>query len=524
MRILLQDIYVGQRARKDLGGKELEDLKQDMQENGQITAITVRPPGAYDKIQPDYQDEKWALVAGGRRVVAAALLEWPDIEGYEREEMGELTHRILELHENLKRKAMDWTEEVASKAEILRLRRIENPELEEGALAASLGFDPGNFNRDVKTAEMVKKNPSLKNAGSKTAAHRAGKLLQEDELRTKAQLVTQGSKTVEEMAGPLAERVVSLDAMAYVSSHDTAKFDLALLDGPYGYNYWSQGQKNQGSASKRLSEYDDSPEAVGNLYTNLMPELARVVRPSGWLVMFCGMETFILLQELARDVCAEHFQYRHYEGPVPMNACSSKFPHKFSEKDRVQGDCRFLLPEPYPWIWYRPNSRNQPRHPHLHAQNVAELIFVCNMGRGRLVKKPCPSLIIAEAEYGASRIHVNQKPLDLYKELVERFTFVGDSVLDCFFGSGNSLAAAASLGRVPYGSDSNPNMLPFALARIRANLSLITKDQIAESHDRYKRALELQPLTEQDLAEDQREPEWVQAPGQAPFTYVTAAP
>lgn len=447
MRVQLRELFVGPRQRKDYGQDEMAMLSRDLDENGQITAITVRPPNPEDRESEDYDGEPWVLVAGGRRVMAAAMLGWESLEGYAREEMSELTHRVLELHENLKRKDMTWQEQVDAKSEIVRLRRMENPNITNAEIAKELGESSATFSRDLATAEVIKENPGLRKATSKHTALSAGKVLQgHKERETRAGVAAEQ----ESPAGPLEERIVTADAVTYVRELPEDSIDLALLDGPYGYNFWKLGQK-QAKGETHLSQYDDSPETVGILYRNLMPELQRALRPTGWLVMFCGMETWIFLSEQAKALG--------------------------------------LHPEPFPWIWYRPNSRNQPRHPHLHAKNMAELIFVCNMGKATILKTPAPSVLVHDADYGTARVHANEKPIPLYVELVERLTHAGDSVLDCFYGSGNSLAAAASKGRVPYGCDSNPEVLPYALGRIRQHQTVLTATDITASLERYKKRL-----------------------------------
>lgn len=485
MKIALNSIYFGVRQRKDYvgeSGKELEDLKQSLLDNGQITAITVSPIPDFVKGKEDYNGELWLLCAGGRRVMAAGMAGWNEIEAYVRETPTELEYRIWELFENLKRKAMSWQEEVDAKAEIFRLRKEQDPSLTVQAMADELGESIATFSRDVTTAQIIKERPGLKKAGSKNAALKAGKELQKHEAKEAVRKEAANfADPVVDQFGPLERRIVTRDAVEFVRSLAPSSIDLVLTDGPYGYNYWKQGQKQKQGVNGHLSQYDDSPEAVGNLYMNIFPELVRVTRESGWLVMFCGTETFILLQDLARNCCVNHAGYRDPELPTTC------FGWDEDEEDR----CRFLSPEPYPWIWHRKNSRNQPRYPHLHAKNVAELIFVCNLGRGQLLKQPCENLIECDVEYGNTRIHVNQKPVPLLQELIERFTFPGDSVLDPFFGSGNGPAAAAGTGRIPWGSDSNPEMLPFALGRIRAANKPVSKEEIQLSRDRFAKALEM---------------------------------
>lgn len=491
MRIRIADIYIGDRQRKDLGKTEMEELIADMRDNGQIQAITVRPPNDSDRTEEDYEGQPWVLIAGGRRVTAAALLGWEDIEGYAREEMSTLVAGVLELHENLKRKAMTWQEQVDAKAELARLRRMENPDISDGEIARELGQSASTFSRDLKTAEILEKNPGLRKAGSKHSALNAGKILEENQARSKR---AEDAKQRPSAAGNLAERVVTSEALPFVQKLGTDSIDLTLIDGPYGYNYWKQGQKSNTDEGEHLSSYDDSPETVGPMYRELFPELVRVTRGTGWLVMFCGKETYDFLEELARDCCAVHSSYRHKLHSAQCEAVAGK-----ANPDEP---CRFLQPNPYPWIWYRPNSRNRPRYPHLHAQNVVELILVVNMGKGRIVKQPVTNLLTHDADYGSDRVHANQKPIGLYRDLIERFTFSGDTVLDCFFGSGNSLAAAASLARVPYGSDKNPEMLAFAKGSIERLQQSVTAAQMKESHERYMRGLANPYADEAEYAEE----------------------
>jgi ParB/RepB/Spo0J family partition protein len=483
MKVPIAAIYIGKRRRLDYGRAELEDLQRSLAEDGQITPITLRPPNAEDRAQPDFEAQEWVLVAGGRRLFGAVMLGWKEIEAFGREEMDEIKHRTLELNENLKRKSMTWDEEVAALKEITELRRLQNPEITDAAIAKELGMSAANFSKDLQTAHILEKTPNLKGAGSKSAALNAGKLLAEHDARV-LRVIGQpgGSAAPSAPYASLESRVRTEEALAYARKLPAHSVDLFLLDGPYGYDYWKGGQKTDAAHGKdeHLSAYDDSPEKAADLYRGLLPELTRVGRETGWLVFFCGKETYDFIEDLAKDCCAQHHAYRHPQHHAQCVEAAGK---------QTIGKCRWLRPEPFPWIWYRPNSRNQPRFAQLHAKNMAELILVINLGKGRLLKNPCPSVLVHDAEYGTGRVHANQKPIPLYVDLVERFTFSGDSVVDLFFGSGNSLAGAASIGRLAAGCDLNPEMLPFALGTIRRVERPVTKDMIERSLSRYSSGL-----------------------------------
>lgn len=53
------------------------------------------------------------------------------------------------------------------------------------------------------------------------------------------------------------------------------------------------------------------------------------------------------------------------------------------------------------------------------------------------------------------KIHPTQKPVNVLKRLIEIFTDKGDVVIDPVAGSGSTLRAAAELGRISYGFETN---------------------------------------------------------------------
>jgi hypothetical protein len=427
------------------------------------------------------------------------LCGWTHIEAFDRGHMDELEARLMELHENLKRKALHYVDEVALKAEIVALRRIQNPEITQGELARELRETPANLSRDLKTHAAIVENPSLARAPSKRAAHGAAHILQQ----AKAQVarVTHGGQQPS-FRPNFDEKIHTAAVEDYIHKVPSATIDLCLLDGPYGYKYWTSGQKQE-AGDEHLSQYDDDPRRTGDLYRKVFPEFVRVTRETGWLVFFCGEETYDFLSELATDCCATHAAYRSSTSPAQCESAASRL---------TQGSCRFLVPEVPGWIWYRPNSRNQPRYKQLHAKNVYERILVINRGKGQIVRWPCPNVLVHDAVY-EGRVHANEKPINLFKDIIERLTFQGDKVADFFYGSGNSLAAAAALSRDFEGTDKNPDMRQFALARVSQHYVPITSQAIKESFERFKRGLErsgqgVDDFTEEEPADQPTPEQW----------------
>lgn len=480
MKISLVDIHIGKRFRQ-IKDVDVRDLVEDFRnpEIGQLTPVTVRPATPEER---ELGVSAFVLIAGGRRIKAAFIAGWTEIEAFDRGHTSELYSRIGELHENLKRVAFNWQEEVALKAEIKQLMQLANPELVDAEIAAKLGVSKATLSKDLATHKAIIENPSLAGASTKKAALGASKLLAESNQRIKRIQTQQAERP--QFIGDIEDKIVTAEAEDYVTQLGERMVDLFLCDGPYGYGFWKVGQKQEGGDTA-LSNYDDDPAAAGEMYRRLIPRVVRAARQTGWLMFFCGRETFDLLDDLITDCCAEHGSYRHSQYP---RKCEHAVTFGMSAGG---GECHFLRPEIKPWIWYKPNARNNPRYKELHEKDMYELIHITNMGKGRLLRPMRGNVLVHEAPYGEGRIHANQKPLSLGKDLIERVTFPGDLVVDLFHGAGEwSVGAAAALQRDFRACDSNPTMRQFALASAMKHYQALSPAAIRESHERYRRGLE----------------------------------
>lgn len=70
--------------------------------------------------------------------------------------------------------------------------------------------------------------------------------------------------------------------------------------------------------------------------------------------------------------------------------------------------------------------------------------------------------------------HPTEKPIDLYKFLIERYSKEGDTILDPTFGSGNSVFTAVELGRKAIGIEKDKKFFDKANERIN---SVVESDQ-----------------------------------------------
>ncbi len=65
--------------------------------------------------------------------------------------------------------------------------------------------------------------------------------------------------------------------------------------------------------------------------------------------------------------------------------------------------------------------------------------------------------------------HIAMFPEELPKRLIKMFSFVGDTVLDPFLGSGTTSLAARNLGRNSVGYEMNPEFIPFIEKKLEVN-------------------------------------------------------
>lgn len=235
--------------------------------------------------------------------------------------------------------------------------------------------------------------------------------------------------------------------------------------------YWTLKEYNQHpSQLGYISDYNEFLEALRQVWA----ECWRVLVPGGRLICVVG------------DVCLSRKQNHGEHAVVPLHA-------SITEQCRLMGFTNLA-----PIIWYKiANARfesqgngggflGKPYEPNAVIKNDIEFIL--------LKRKPGPyrsptesarvlSLIsednhrlwfqqIWSGVTGAStRNHPAPYPIELASRLVRMFSFVGDTVLDPFLGTGTTLAAAAVLGRNGVGVELDAEY--YEMARDRIHMTLL---------------------------------------------------
>lgn len=458
MIVPISSIAVINRQRKQMDPAKVQELANDIQRVGLLHPPVIRPPHEGE----DSGGRPYVLMVGGRRLAAHIFLKRDEIEVNLKSDLSPIDARIAELSENIVREDISWQEELAARSEIAALVRQKNPNIVHSEVAAAVGVSEGQLSKDLQLHRMLQSDPTLKDATSKGAAIRIAGFKTEIERRIENVKLTASSTL-----GDLQQKLFTADARDFIRTIPSKSIDLVFTDLPYGIDYNEVLAKP--SAASTVSSYDDSAATTKDLILDLVPQFARVVKPSGWIVLFMCYEWHGWLMDLFRDTCLIHNDYRKDHGSLECLQAATY--------GSTNGPCTFIIPELPPWIWTRRGLGNNGHWPELHASNRYEMIVAVNGGAAKLARKPVENVLDFPPMSG-ERLHAMQKPQELCKALIERTTVLGERVLDVCMGSGAHMAAAAGLGRDFVGCDNNPDNLRSALTLVSQHYSKASAEAV----------------------------------------------
>lgn len=461
MLIKIADIAVINRQRKGMDPTEVAELAKDIDSLGLLHPIVIRRPHPGEEAVTG--GKPYVLMVGGRRLAAHILLGRTEIEANLKDDLSPLEARIAELSENVKRVNITWQEETDARAEIDRILKELNPTSTIADRAEAVGVSKAQLSKDLTLHKALQKDPSLKAATSKGAAIRTVEFRETISARLATAEKNKGVGSVD-----LRSKIFTADARDFIRQVPSQSIDMVFSDLPYGIDYFDNTKAGR-NADQIHSYYDDSAGAAKDLIADLVPHMVRVVKPTGWIVLFMCYEWHQWLQELLLNACVTHGEYRK---SVSDKGCTAA-----GGASDQSNECRFLRPELPPSIWTRRGKGNHGHWPELHASNRYEIIVICNGGEAKYAKKPVENVLDYPPMSG-ERLHAMQKPHELCKEIIERHTVLGEKVLDVTMGSGAHLAAAADLRRDFLGCDSNPELLAPALTLVGQYFHKHTHDAI----------------------------------------------
>lgn len=409
VRLKIADIIITpDRQRKGIGEgrdaeKRLADLAASMAKR-HLNPITVR--------------EDNTLVAGYRRLCAAKLNGWAEIDAKYESDMSDLEREEMELDENIHRLDLTWQERVDALARLHELRRAQDPSWGQRETAAQASVHQRDVSEALQLKKMMELFPELKKADSIAQAKTFAKRIADTKLRT-LEVATNGTKDYSD----IEEKLILGDATELIKSLPDESFRLILTDPPFGIDY---DQKIAGS-SVALTTYDDGTD----LYTRILgmaPDLYRVLKPDGFLIWFCG--------------------FSWYE-----------------ECKRVLRAAGFTVDE-IPDLWDRSDGKCFTTNPDQLFPKGYDIALHCYKGKPTVVKRRKSNVFRYPSVDGA--LQSVERPVDLYADYIEHLTLRGEMVADFFAGSGSVAAACEKLGRDWWSCELDPDRRARAVIKIKS--------------------------------------------------------
>ena len=186
-----------------------------------------------------------------------------------------------------------------------------------------------------------------------------------------------------------------------MSAQPAERFDVILTDPPYGMGADEFG--DSGGLAVDAHGYSDSEDYWKQLMEVFVPESYRLAKANAHAYIFCDVD-------------------------------------KFAELRAMMGKAGWKVFRT-PLIWFKPSASRAP-WPDKGPQRKYELILFAVKGE-RNVTKMLGDVLQYNPDDNLG--HAAQKPVELYKDLLGRSARAGDTVLDCFAGTGPILPAAHQL-------------------------------------------------------------------------------
>lgn len=407
----IKDIDEGSRFREDYG--DLTDLKFSIQTQGLINPIAVMR-------QPEGEKE-FILVAGGRRLRAMQELALEDVPVRIFEKFDELTLRLLELAENLQRKDMTWQEQNKLQREIHALQQkmhgAASPHSNSGwrieDTAQMLGVSKATISESISLGEKMEKYGSVLGDPSKykteNEARKAVKTVEEAMIRAELARRAEKKQSSNNFVQLMSNNYILGDCIEGLAKTPDETFDFAEVDPPYGIDL-DKIKRDNDCVGYNEVEQDNYLVFTRQVLTQVYAKL----KPNSFCVYWFGMEPWL-----------EYI----YRIAIEVGFTGSRIP----------------------LIWTKPNG--QSLNPSQSLATAYETAFVFRKGSPALAK-PGRTNIFAYTPIAANKkFHPTQKPLDLYQEIYQTFSFEGAKCVVPFAGSGASLVAAAMCKRQAVGWD-----------------------------------------------------------------------
>lgn len=396
--IRIDSIIVDERQRRTVD--RIEEFSQSIREHGLFHPILVNGT---------------TLVAGYRRMRAATLLGWEYIPCRNIENLSDVDRQWIELNENIQRQNLSMEEYCSAIKKIKEIgiakfgarkprssieKRKEERNVGFGVedIAKITGKSIGHISDSIKLAEAIEKNPELKKEKRTTALR---KLKKEKENKMREVLVQYTAET-----SPQPDlNFQCMNALSFLDTLPDRSVHCVIIDPPWNVNL-----------DDRFANASWDEEPMFEVLEEVMKKLLRVVDYGAFIYTFFGIWHYNLIG----STIGKYF-YLHRIPLIWSKGTSTETSYTYKRPGRS----------------YEPIFFAQAAQPDL-PRTLSEMFL---------------DVIQMAPVHSTEKIHRAQKPQALMEFFIERSTTIGETVLDCFAGSGSALRAALALGRKAVGCE-----------------------------------------------------------------------
>ena len=402
-KINILDVIVSEkRHRKELGN--LFELAASLEEHGLIQPIVI--------------DEDNNLIAGGRRLAAAIMLEWDEIEFIRKENLNPVQKEYMQLEENIRRKQLTYKEECRAKERIIEiaidLGMIEPSQQKAESYskipvrkaADMLGESIGKLSEDLQVAEAIKDGllDGLADDAGRVETLRVMKAAQLKIARKRMAELIEEEKADETIVETMHKIHVICGKMETVQL--PFRPSLVITDPPYGVDL--KDTLLFGRDRRPGDElFEDHPELIVEMLPIWMASIHATTADNAHIYMFSAIQHYQLIADAAKEM-AWHM-------------------------------------DPMPLIWKK-STHGTSLNPHCYHARAYEPIYFFIKGepKHKPLIKSGSNLIEIPGVIKSS--HPTEKPVKLYSELFIRSYTPGDKLGDYFAGTGTLGEIAFALG------------------------------------------------------------------------------
>lgn len=432
MRLIpLSEIVISaDRQRKEFVQSDLVELAESIRTMGLFHPLVVRQEG-----------DKWVLVAGERRLRAitdiyelggefkhdSVVVEGNLVPCVSLGELDELAREEAELEENIRRVNLTWQERAAATARLTSLRHKQaaasgNPLPTVATIALEVRGSAEGINQETTRREIIVAkhlaDPEVRAAKTVNDAFKV--LKRKEETKRNVQLAAEVGRTFTSAAHTLLNE----DSLIWLGKAPEGTFDVILTDPPYGMGADEFG--DSGGKAAGAHGYEDSVEIFTECLAAAVLHFGRITKSQAHLYWFCDIDKF-------------HTSRTAFEA-------AGWWVHRT------------------PLIWHKMNGSRVPWPEH-GPQRKYEIILYAVKGK-KPVTHIYPDIISCNSDENLG--HAAQKPVILYQQLLQRSVRPGDSVLDCFGGTGPIIVAAHELKCKATYIERDPASYAIALKRLAA--------------------------------------------------------